>query len=86
MPPLTIKTFEARINVDVRVWDSVLIHARRMTPIAQVLTGAGGLIAVIGFIGTTRRWLRRKAGEQPPAPAVAEKQEPSGTAVPDTKG
>ena len=75
MPPLTIKTFEARINVDVRVWDSVLIHARRMTPIAQVLTGAGGLIAVIGFIGTTRRWLRRKAGEQPPAPAVAEKQE-----------
>jgi hypothetical protein len=61
MPPLTIKTFEARINVDVKVWDSVLIHARRMTPVAQALTGAGGLIAVLGFIGTTRRWLRGRS-------------------------
>jgi hypothetical protein len=88
MPPLTIKTFEARINVDVRVWDSVLIHARRMTPIAQVLTGAGGLIAVIGFIGTTRRWFRRKAGEQPPTgtPVIAEEQEPVETGAPNAKG
>jgi hypothetical protein len=28
----------------------------------------------------------RPAGEQPPAPAVAEKQEPSGTAAADAKG
>jgi hypothetical protein len=58
LPPLLIKTFEARINVDVRVFDRLLIEARRMTPVAQAFTGAGGLIAVIGFIGTTRRWLK----------------------------
>ena len=59
LPPLIVKTFEARINVDVRPWDRVLIHAQRMSPVAQALTGAGGLVAIIGFIGTARRWLGR---------------------------
>jgi hypothetical protein len=33
-------------------------RARRMTPIAQALTGLGGYAAFIGFIGTVFRWLR----------------------------
>ena len=59
LPPLLIKTFEAHIKVDVQPFDRILIQARRMTPIAQAFTGVGGLIAVIGFIGTARRWLKR---------------------------
>jgi hypothetical protein len=59
LPPVTLKTFQARINVDVKTFDRFLLHARRMTPIAQAMTGVGGLIAVFGFIGTVGRWLRR---------------------------
>jgi hypothetical protein len=74
LPPLVIKTFEARINVDVRTWDRVLIHAQRMSPVSQALTGAGGFVAVIGFIGTARRWFggRKRNGKTtklpPPLP------------------
>ncbi len=56
--PIRIKTFEARINVDVRAWDRLLYEARRMTPISQALTGLGGLVAFVGFLGTIYRWLR----------------------------
>jgi hypothetical protein len=55
--PIRIKTFEARINVDVKAWDRLLFEARRMTPISQALTGLGGLVAFVGFLGTVYRWL-----------------------------
>jgi hypothetical protein len=55
--PIRIKTFEARIDVDVRAWDRVLFEARRMTPISQALTGLGGLVAFAGFLGAVYRWL-----------------------------
>jgi hypothetical protein len=55
--PIRIKTFEARINVDVRPWDRLLFEARRMTPISQALTGLGGLVAFVGFLGALYRWL-----------------------------
>jgi hypothetical protein len=67
--PLRLKTFEARIDVDVQIWDRVLIEARRMTPIAQAMTGVGGVIAFLGFIGAAVRWLRR--GRKRAAPTVA---------------
>jgi hypothetical protein len=56
--PVRIKTFEARINVDVRAWDRIIYEARRMTPISQALTGLGGLVAFGGFLVTLYRWLR----------------------------
>jgi hypothetical protein len=55
--PIRIKTFEARIDVDVRAWDRLLFEARRMTPISQALTGLGGLVAFVGFLGAVYRWL-----------------------------
>ena len=58
LAPITIKTFEARVKVDVRPLDRVIAHARQMTPISQALTGIGGLIAMFGFAGTVRRWLK----------------------------
>jgi hypothetical protein len=70
--PIRVNTFVARIDVDVRVWDRVLFEARRMTPIAQALTGLGGFAAFIGFIGTVVRWVRPvlKPGVKP-APEAA---------------
>ena len=55
--PIRIKTFEARINVDVKTWDRLLFEARRMTPISQALTGLGGLVAFVGFLGAVYRLL-----------------------------
>jgi hypothetical protein len=55
--PIRIKTFEARINVDVKAWDRLVYEAKRMTPITQALTGLGGLVAFVGFLGTVYRWL-----------------------------
>ncbi len=55
LPPVSVKTFESRINVDVKMLDFVIDHARRMTPIAQTLTGVGGLLSLLGFFGGLRR-------------------------------
>jgi hypothetical protein len=56
--PIRVNTFLARIDVDVRVWDRVVFEARRLTPVSQALTGLGGLVAFVGFIGTVMRRLR----------------------------
>jgi len=64
---MRIKTLEARINVDGRPWDRILIQARRMTPVAQAFTGVGGLIALVRFIGTVKRWLRPPKSKTGPA-------------------
>jgi hypothetical protein len=55
--PIRVKTFEARITVDVRAWDRIVFEAKRMSPITQALTGLGGLVAFVGFLGTVYRWL-----------------------------
>ena len=55
--PIRIRTFEAHINVNVKAWDRLLFEARRMTPISQALTGLGGLVAFVGFLGAVYRWL-----------------------------
>ena len=66
--PIRVNTFVARIDVDVRIWDRVLFEARRMTPIAQALTGLGGFAAFIGFIGTVVRWVRPQKTSSPSTP------------------
>ncbi len=55
LPPVSVKTFESRINVDVKMLDYVIDHARRMSPVAQALTGAGSLLSLFGFFGGLRR-------------------------------
>lgn len=79
LPPMTITTFEARINVDVKAFDRLLIETRRLTAVAQALTGCGGLITFIGFIGNACRCLKRSHGRQrrPKGMAGVGTQEPA---------
>ena len=57
-PPLNVQTLQARVKVDVKMFDFVIGQAQQLTPIARVMSGVGGVIAMFGFLGTMRRWWR----------------------------
>lgn len=63
LPPMEVKTLEARIDVEVLPFDRVTLYARQLTPISQALTGIGGLIAVFGAVRSFRRWLKRGSAQ-----------------------
>ena len=65
-PSLPVQTFQARIHVQVGTFDRFMQEARRMTPVAQTLSGVGALLTIFGFFGTARNWLA--ARRQPRSP------------------
>lgn len=50
LPPVTIKTFSAKINVDVRWWDRVIYKVQAFDPIYQLGAAIGGLASAILLI------------------------------------
>ena len=66
LPSLSVQTFQARIHVQVGTFDLFVQEARRMTPIAQALSGVGAFLTIFGFFGTARNWLA--ARRQPRSP------------------
>jgi hypothetical protein len=55
LPPVSIRTFEARIDVDVMLWDWLLVQAKALEPLHAAIAAIAGVCSLLLFV-LRRRW------------------------------